>query len=327
MKSLHHFLQDNKTYLNTNFEGVLHIMDSIQKASIIISKKVRKAGLLNITGEAGATNVQGESQKKLDIIANDIFIEALTTSGYCCGIASEENDDILIIDSKNGQYLVCMDPLDGSSNIDVNVSIGTIFSIYKKLDENTPVTVDDFLQKGNKQLAAGYVLYGSSTMMVFTSGNGVNGFTYDSDKNDFYLSNPNMNSPKNGTIYSLNQGNFIEFPIGVQNYIHYCQEKDKESNRPYSLRYIGSLVADFHRNLQKGGIFIYPPTAKTPNGKLRLLYECNPMAFIAEQSGGKAFTHNQRILDIKPTEIHQRVSLFIGSSEMVNKALDFVKEY
>ncbi len=325
MKSFHDFLQENKTQLKSNFEGILHIMNSIQEASIIISKKVGKAGLLNITGEAGATNVQGESQKQLDVIANDVFIEAFTKSGYCCGIASEENDEIIIIDNKNAQYVLCMDPLDGSSNIDVNVSIGNIFSIYKKLDADKPVSTEDFLQEGNKQIAAGYVLYGSSTMMVFTCGNGVNAFTYDSDKNDFYLSNPNMKSPEKGAIYSLNQGNFIEFPKGVQNYIDYCQEKDKESNRPYSLRYIGSLVADFHRNLLKGGIFIYPPTAKAPNGKLRLLYECNPMAFIAEQSGGKAFSHKQRIMDIKPTEIHQRVSLFIGSSEMVNKALDFAK--
>ena len=325
MKSFHDFLQENKTQLKSNFEGILHIMNSIQEASIIISKKVGKAGLLNITGEAGATNVQGESQKQLDVIANDVFIEAFTKSGYCCGIASEENDEIIIIDNKNAQYVLCMDPLDGSSNIDVNVSIGTIFSIYKKLDADKPVSTEDFLQEGNKQIAAGYVLYGSSTMMVFTCGNGVNAFTYDSDKNDFYLSNPNMKSPEKGAIYSLNQGNFIEFPKGVQNYIDYCQEKDKESNRPYSLRYIGSLVADFHRTLLKGGIFIYPPTAKAPNGKLRLLYECNPMAFIAEQSGGKAFSHKQRIMDIKPTEIHQRVSLFIGSSEMVNKALDFAK--
>jgi fructose-1,6-bisphosphatase I len=218
-----------------------------------------------------------------------------------------------------------MDPLDGSSNIDVNVSIGTIFSIYRRVSTSGPGTVEDFLQKGTEQVAAGYIIYGSSTMLVYTTGNGVNGFTLDPSIGEFCLSHPNMKAPKSGEIYSINQGNFVHFPAPVKEYIKYCQDEDKATQRPYTLRYIGSLVADFHRNLIKGGIYIYPPTLKSPKGKLRLLYECNPLGFIAEQAGAKATDGAQRILDIQPTDIHQRVSLYIGSKDMVNKAEEFIR--
>jgi fructose-1,6-bisphosphatase I len=220
---------------------------------------------------------------------------------------------------------VLFDPLDGSSNIDVNVSIGTIFSIFRRLDDSKPVGIEDFLQPGNKQVAAGYVIYGSSTMLVYTTGNGVNGFTLDPSIGTFCLSHPNIRMPENGKIYSINEGNFNQMQEGVKNYIRYCQEDDKASSRPYSGRYIGSLVADFHRNLLKGGIYIYPGTQKAPEGKLRLLYECNPLAMIAEQAGGKASTGTQRILDIQPDKLHQRVPFFVGSKNMVEQAESFFK--
>jgi fructose-1,6-bisphosphatase I len=278
----------------------------------------------------GDTNVQGEDQKKLDVYANEQFISALKSGGECLAIASEENEDLVDVESavsKNAQYVVCMDPLDGSSNIDVNVSIGTIFSIYRRLpNQSGPTTVEDFLQKGTEQVAAGYVIYGSSTMLVYTTGKGVNGFTLDPSIGEFCLSHPDMKIPEGGKIYSINEGNYSHFPTGVKKYIKYCQEDAKEDKRPYSSRYIGSLVADFHRNLIKGGIYIYPSTLKSPNGKLRLLYECNPLAFIAEQAGGKASDGKNRIVDLQPTSLHQRVPLFIGSKEMVDLAEKFMDE-
>jgi fructose-1,6-bisphosphatase I len=305
------------------------LLRDIGIAAKVISREVNRAGLAEILGEAGKENVQGEDVKKLDVIANDLMIECLSRGGECCGIASEEDDGIIQISSEvseNAKYVVAMDPLDGSSNIDVNVSIGTIFCIYKRVTPvRTPVTLDDFFQKGSQMLAAGYVIYGSSTMLVYTTGNGVNGFTLDPSIGEFCLSHPDMKIPADGKIYSLNEGNICDFPQGVQDYIRWCQCADKESKRPYSARYIGSMVADFHRNLLKGGIFIYPPTAKAPNGKLRLLYECNPMAFIMEQAGGKATTSTQRILDIQPEALHQRVPIFIGSGNMVDKAVEFMK--
>ena len=304
------------------------LLRDIGIAAKVISREVNKAGLAEILGEAGHENVQGEDVKKLDVIANELMIDCLTRGGECCAIASEENDDIIQIDSpvsKNARYVVTMDPLDGSSNIDVNVSIGTIFCIYKRVTQmGTPATNEDFFQKGNKMLAAGYVIYGSSTMLVYTTGNGVNGFTLDPSIGEFCLSHPNMKIPKDGKIYSLNEGNRLEMPEGIKDYISWCQENDKATNRPYSARYIGSMVADIHRNLSKGGIFIYPPTAKVPNGKLRLLYECNPISFIIEQAGGKSTTHQERILDITPTDLHQRVPIFCGSVNMVDKALEFL---
>ena len=306
------------------------LLRDIGIASKIVNREVNKAGLVNILGEAGSTNTHGEDVKKLDVFANEQFIAALSSGGECCAIASEENEDVVIIEnevSKNAKYVVAMDPLDGSSNIDVNVSIGTIFSIYRRTSTSGPGTLEDFLQPGTKQVAAGYVIYGSSTMLVYTTGKGVNGFTLDPSIGEFCLSHPDLQTPEQGAIYSINEGNFIHFPEGVKKYIRYCQENDKQTSRPYSSRYIGSLVADFHRNLIKGGIFIYPPTAKAPKGKLRLLYECNPLAFIVEQAGGKASDGLRRILDLQPTSLHQRTSYFIGSTSMVATAEKLMLEY
>lgn len=306
------------------------LLRDIGIAAKVISREVNRAGLAEILGEAGHENIQGEDVKKLDVIANELMIDCLTRGGECCAIASEEDEDIVHIDSpvsKNANYIVTMDPLDGSSNIDVNVSIGTIFCIYKRVTPiGTPATKEDFFQPGNKMLAGGYVIYGSSTMLVYTTGNGVNGFTLDPSIGEFCLSHPNMKIPKDGKIYSVNEGNRLEMSEGVKEYISWCQQVDKETKRPYSARYIGSMVADIHRNLSKGGIFMYPPTAKVPNGKLRLLYECNPISFIIEQAGGKSTTGKERILDIKPSDLHQRVPIFCGSENMVNKALEFLNK-
>lgn len=301
------------------------LLSAIRLASKVVSQQINKAGLLNhILGAASSENIQGEQQQKLDIYANDQFIKALNKRQVICGIASEENDDYIELNN-DGKYIVSMDPLDGSSNIDVNVSVGTIFSIYERISPiGSPVTEADFLQKGSKQIAAGYVIYGSSTMLVYTTGNGVNGFTYDPGIGVFVLSHPTMTFPNTGKIYSMNEGNFFNCSEGIQNYIKFAQTIDKSTNRPYTSRYIGSLVADFHRNIIKGGIYIYPSTTSSPNGKLRLLYECNPMAFIAEQAGGSASNGKTRILDIQPTELHQRVPLFTGISSMVNKAESFL---
>jgi fructose-1,6-bisphosphatase I len=308
------------------------LLSHIGIASKIVNRSVNKAGLVDILGEMGTENVQGESQKKLDVFADQQFISALKASGECCGIASEENQDIIIFDTnlaKEGKYIVTIDPLDGSSNIDVNASIGTIFAIYRRLSPmGHQAALDDFLQEGARQVAAGYVIYGSSTMLVYTTGRGVNGFTLDPSIGEFCLSHANIQTPQNGIIYSINEGNYIKFPTGVKKYIKYCQESDKPTNRPYTSRYIGSLVADFHRNLLKGGIFLYPSTEGYPNGKLRLLYECNPMAFIAEQAGGKASDgRGNRILDIKPESLHQRIPIYVGSRQMVDKAEDLIMEF
>jgi len=301
-------------------------------AAKIVSREINKAGIIDILGEADNINVQGEEQQKLDVYANNQFISAIKSSGICAGIASEENDDIIILDdelSKNGRYVVCMDPLDGSSNIDVNVSIGTIFAIYRRITEpGTKVERKDFLQPGNKLAAAGYVLYGSSTILLYTTGLGTTSFTLDPSIGEFILTNEKLITPNDGKIYSINQGNFHSFPQGVKDYLIWSQETDKATNRPHSLRYIGSLVADFHRNLLKGGLFIYPKTEKNPNGKLRLLYECNPIAFLAEQAGGKATDgQGNRILDIQPKDIHQRVPLYVGSKDMVDKVEEFNGKY
>lgn len=301
------------------------ILSAIRLASKIVSQQVNKAGLLsNILGAAGQENIQGEQQQKLDVYANDQFIRALTKRKVICGIASEENDEFIPINNE-GSYIVAMDPLDGSSNIDVNVSIGTIFSIYKRISAvGTEVTEADFLQKGTTQVAAGYVIYGSSTMLVYTTGNGVNGFTYDPGMGVYVLSHPGMKTPAVGKIYSINEGNFYRSSKGVQEYIKYAQTIDEATNRPYTGRYIGSLVADFHRNLIKGGLYMYPSTTSAPEGKLRLLYECNPIAFIIEQAGGKASNGKMRIMEIEPTELHQRAAYFAGNSDMVEKVEEFI---
>lgn len=308
------------------------LLSHIGIASKIVNRAVNKAGLVDILGEVGTENIQGEVQKKLDVFADQQFINALKGSGECCGIASEENQDMILFDTnlaKEGKYIVTIDPLDGSSNIDVNASIGTIFAIYRRLSTmGHCASIEDFLQVGARQVAAGYVIYGSSTMLVYTTGRGVNGFTLDPSIGEFCLSHPNIQTPQNGIIYSINEGNYIKFPTGVKKYIKYCQENDKPTHRPYTSRYIGSLVADFHRNLLKGGIFLYPSTEAYPNGKLRLVYECNPIAFIAEQAGGKAIDgKGNRILDLKPESLHQRTPLYTGSRQMVDKAEQLIIEF
>lgn len=309
-----------------NFSCLLH---HIGVAAKKINREVNKAGLADILGHAGKSNIQGEEQQKLDVYANDVFMEELEASGECCGMASEENEDTTTFNKglcRDAKYIFCVDPLDGSSNIDVNVSVGTIFSIYKRKSPiGQPATLEDFLLKGSEMVAAGYIMYGSSTMLVYTSGNGVNGFTLDPSIGEFCLSHPNIKTPENGKIYSINEGNYEKFPVGVKKYIKYCQEKDSKSNRPYTSRYIGSLAADFHRNLLKGGIFLYPRTDTHPQGKLRLVYECNPIAFIAEQAGGTATNGEQRILDIQPQSIHDRTTLFVGSKNMMKKLGEFLK--
>lgn len=303
------------------------LLRDIGIAAKIVNREVNKAGLVDILGEMGTSNVQGEDQKKLDVFANEQFISALSSGGECCAVASEENEELIPISndvSKNAKYVVCIDPLDGSSNIDVNVSIGTIFSIYRRTTLSGHIQESDFMQKGTEQVAAGYVIFGSSTMMVYTTGHGVNGFTLDPSIGEFCLSHPNLKIPQKGNIYSINEGNYVHFPEGVKQYIKYCQVEDAATKRPYSSRYIGSLVADFHRNLLKGGIYIYPATAKSPKGKLRLLYECNPLAWIAEQAGGKASDGYRRIMDLQPTSLHQRTPFFVGSQEMVDMVEDYM---
>ena len=308
-----------------NFSCLLHHIGIAAKK---VNREVNKAGLVDILGRSGCENVQGEEQQKLDVYANEAFMEELQASGECCGIASEENEDVTTFHEglcRNAKYIVCMDPLDGSSNIDVNVSVGTIFSIYRRKSPiGEAAVLDDFLQKGSEMVAAGYIIYGSSTMLVYTVGRGVNGFTLDPSLGEFCLSHPNIKTPASGKIYSINEGNYEKFPVGIKKYIKYCQEKDAKTNRPYTSRYIGSLVADFHRNMLKGGVFMYPATDSHPNGKLRLLYECNPIAFIAEQAGGLAFSEEGRILDLQPEAIHQRVTFYAGAHDMVMKVKEFL---
>lgn len=331
MKTLIEFIHEKQYEIPYATGEFTRLLNDLTIAAKIVNREINKAGLADILGESGVSNVQGEAQKKLDVFADQHFIKALKNGGQCCAIVSEELDEPVIFDdpfSMKGKYVVAIDPLDGSSNIEVNVSVGTIFSVYRRIsDPGTRATAEDLLQPGRRQLAAGYIIYGSSTMLVYTSGNGVNGFTYDPSVGLFLLSHPDMKIPETGTMYSVNEANYIYFPEGVKKYINYCQEHDKSTNRPYSTRYIGSLVADFHRNMIRGGIYIYPGTAKNPDGKLRLLYECNPVGFIAEQAGGLATDGYNPILDIKPKSYHQRVPFFTGSSTMVEKAMEFMTLY
>lgn len=329
--TLGEFIIENQKDFKYATGELSRILSSIRLAAKIVQREVNKAGLAqHILGAVGNENVQGEQQQKLDVYANNVFLNALSNRGVVCGVASEENENFITFNSeeaKNGNYVVTMDPLDGSSNIDVNVSIGTIFSVYRRISPTgSSATLEDFLQSGTEQVAAGYVIYGSSTMLVYTTGNGVHGFTFDPSIGVFYLSHPNMATPKSGKIFSMNEGNFHKSPKGIREYIKFCQEIDPDTKRPYSARYIGSLVADFHRNLLKGGVYIYPQTVSAPNGKLRLLYECNPLAFLIEQAGGKASNGTKRIMEIKPTELHQRVPFIVGSVEMVDKVESFLVE-
>ena len=329
--TLHEFILTNQADFPFATGELSRLLNDIAVASKIVSRDVRKAGLVDhILGAQGNQNVQGEEQQKLDVVADNAFIKAFEQGGEVCGIASEENDDFVAFKSeqaKKGKYVVLFDPLDGSSNIDVNVSIGTIFSIYRRISTiGSEATLDDMLQPGTEQIAAGYVLYGSSTMLVYTTGKGVNGFTLDPSIGEFCLSHSNMKMPENGRLYAMNEGNIFECEKGLRKYINYCQSRENQTGMPYSGRYIGSLVADFHRNLIKGGIYIYPDVLSAPEGKLRLLYECNPLAFIAEQAGGLATTGRRRILEIKPEQLHQRVPYYVGSKLMVEKAMSLLVE-
>jgi fructose-1,6-bisphosphatase I len=306
-----------------------NLLRNIGLAAKRVNTEVNKAGLVDILGDAGTVNVQGEEVKKLDVYANDQFTRVLQHGISCAGIASEELDDFVAFDdakSVHSKYVCLFDPLDGSSNIDVNVSIGTIFSVYRRVTPNgTIATLEDYLQPGNQQVAAGYIVYGSSTMLVYATRRGVNGFTLDPSIGEWTLSHPNIKCPANGKIYSVNHGNFFQYDEKVRKYINGCQNKTKDNGGPYTQRYIGSMVSDVHRNLIKGGIFMYPGTTDKPKGKLRLLYECNPFAFIMEVAGGKATNGKERILDVQPTELHQRTPLFIGSKLMMEELESYLK--
>jgi fructose-1,6-bisphosphatase I len=294
------------------------LLRDIALASKVVNREVNKAGLIDIMGALGSQNTGGEDQQKLDVLANIRFTRALSKGGEACAIISEETESYVDLNN-SGKYVIAIDPLDGSSNIDVNVSIGTIFSIYRrKTPEGTPISEKDILQKGSEQVAAGYILYGSSTILVYTTGHGVNAFTYEPTLGEYFLSHPDLKMPEDGKMFSINEGAANTFPVSIQRYLDHCK---KDGN--YSARYIGSLVADFHRNMLKGGIYIYPATAKSPKGKLRLMYECNALAFIAEQAGGSASDGTRRIMDIEPTALHQRTPFIVGSKKMVEKAKSF----
>lgn len=315
--------QKDFPYASGELTGLLR---DIGVAAKIVNREVNKAGLVSILGVADSTNVSGDEVQKLDLYANEKLIECLKNSGECCGVASEENEDftpIPAVHGKDSKYVVVFDPLDGSSNIDVNVSVGTIFGIYRrKSPKEGPCAMEDFLQKGSDLVAAGYVLYGTSTLLVYTTGRGVNGFTLDPSIGEFCLSHRDIQIPARGRYYSVNQGYYLKFDVEMRRYIDHCSEMNLR------LRYIGSMVSDIHRTLFQGGIFLYPSTRKYPQGKLRLVYECNPLAFIVEQAGGKALSGSlERILDMQPEALHQRVTISIGSPEMVDEMKEFVQRY
>ncbi len=326
-QTLGEFIIKNQTSFKYSSGELSSLINSIRLAAKVVNHEVNKAGLVDIIGSTGEQNIQSEKQQKLDVYANEKFINTLINRNIVCGIASEEEETFISINSndKNNQnkYVVLIDPLDGSSNIDVNVSVGTIFSIYRRKSKiGAEVSIDDFLQSGRFQVAAGYIIYGTSTMLFYTTGKGVNGFTLNPAIGTFYHSHSNVQIPKNGNIYSINEGNYLQFPDYVKKYIKFCQEE--EDQRPFTSRYIGSLVSDFHRNMIKGGIFLYPQTAKNPNGKLRLLYECNPIAFICEQAGGLAINGEKNILDIEPKELHERTPFYCGSEKMIQQFQKFI---
>ncbi len=323
-----HILEGEKKHPEATGE-LSALLSDLTMAAKVISLEVNKAGLVDVLGFTGDKNVHGEQVKKLDIFSHEMMIHAMNHGGHLAVMASEEEEDIIHIPERHhrGKYVLLFDPLDGSSNIDANVSVGTIFSIYKRISpEGGPGTMEDCLQPGHKQVAAGYVVYGSSTIMVYTAGDGVHGFTLDPAFGEFLLSHPNIQTPKTANIYSLNEGNYKYWHKGLKKYIKYIQDADDRRGKPYSARYIGSMVADIHRNLLYGGIFIYPADRRSPNGKLRLLYECNPMAFIVEQAGGRAIDGKRRILDVKPKALHQRIPIYIGSESAVNMVERFLQE-
>jgi fructose-1,6-bisphosphatase I len=314
---LDRFIKNNQDQFAYASGELSQLLRDIALASKVVNREVNKAGLIDIMGAVGSQNTAGDDQQKLDVLANIRFTRALAKGGEVCALVSEEAESFVDLNNE-GKYVIAIDPLDGSSNIDVNVSIGTIFSVYRrKSPAGTPIQSYDVLQRGADQVAAGYVLYGSSTMLVYTTGHGVNGFTYEPTLGEYFLSHPNLQMPADGKIYSINEGSANSFPPAVKEYVQYCKDQK------YTARYIGSLVADFHRNMLKGGIYIYPSTAKDPHGKLRLMYECNALAFIAEQAGGKATNGTMRILDIEPLALHQRCAFYVGSKNMVDKAESF----
>lgn len=324
-----HIYEEERKYPEATGE-LSDLLHDLSLAAKVISLEVNKAGLVDILGFTGDENVHGEKVKKLDIYAHEMMIKAMDHGGHLCVMASEEEEDIIHIPQEFhiGKYVLLFDPLDGSSNIDANVSIGTIFSIYRRVTPgNVPGTMEDCLQQGLHQLAAGYVIYGSSTLFVYTAGNGVHGFTLDPSFGEFILSHPNIKTPKKSKIYSINEGNYLYWHQGLKKYIKWLQDEDKATSRPYSARYIGSMVADIHRNLLYGGIFMYPADSRNPNGKLRLMYECNPMAFLVEQAGGRASDGKQRILEVQPKSLHQRTPIYIGSEEDVMLVEKFLREY
>jgi fructose-1,6-bisphosphatase I len=323
-----HIIEEQRKYPEATGE-LSRLLHDLSLAAKVISLEVNKAGLADILGFTGDSNVHGEEVKKLDVFAHDMMVKAMDHGGHLCVMASEEQEDIIPIPKKFhiGKYVLLFDPLDGSSNIDANISIGTIFSIYRRVtSDGIPGTMEDCLQKGTEQVAAGYIVYGSSTILVYTAASGVHGFTLDPAFGEFILSHPNIQTPKKSKIYSINEGNYLYWHPGLKKYIKYLQEEDKATDRPYSSRYIGSMVADIHRNLLYGGIFMYPADSRNPCGKLRLMYECNPMAFIVEQAGGRATNGKQRMLDIIPEKLHQRVPIFIGSEEDVKMVEKFMAE-
>ena len=325
--TLGEFIIKNQASFKYSSGELSSLINSIRLAAKIVNHEVNKAGLVDIIGKTGGENIQFEKQQKLDVYANEKFIKTLINRNIVCGIASEEEDSFISINSndKNNQnkYVILIDPLDGSSNIDVNVSVGTIFSIYRRKSKiGSEVELNDFLQYGKDQVAAGYIIYGTSTMLVYSTGNGVNGFTLNPAIGTFYHSHSDLSIPENGNIYSINEGNYLQFPRFVKKYIKYCQEE--KNDRPYTSRYIGSLVSDFHRNMIKGGVFLYPETFKNKKGKLRLLYECNPIAFICTQAGGSATNGYKNILDIKPTSLHERTPFYCGSKKMVKDLQNFL---
>lgn len=323
-----HIIEGEKMHPEATGE-LSKLLSDLSLAAKVISLEVNKAGLVDILGFTGDSNVHGEQVKKLDIFAHDMLIRAMDHGGHLAIMASEEEEDIIHIPTqfKVGKYVLLFDPLDGSSNIDANISIGTIFSIYRRISpEGIPGTLQDCLQPGLKQIAAGYIVYGSSTIMVYSAGHGVHGFTLDPSFGEFLLSHENIKTPKKSKIYSINEGNYKYWHPGLKKYIKYLQEEDKASQRPYSSRYIGSMVADIHRNLLYGGIFMYPADSRSPKGKLRLMYECNPMAFILEGAGGRASNGKIRIMEIQPTSLHERTPIFIGSEEDVLMVEKFMRE-
>ena len=319
---LNQFVSENPALHGEDPKAMLAILKAVEKASTTVHHTINRAGLLDVLGAAGSENIQGEEVQKMDLFANDQFIEALKECGHIAAIASEEDDEIISLND-SGEYLFATDPLDGSSNIDVNISVGSIFSVFKRKEKGT-AKPDEFNRYGHEQILAGYVLYGTSTVLIYTCGNGVHSFTFDPKPEVFALVNADVRTPENGNIYSINEGNYNSLDKGIQEYVTYCKELKENGKRTHTARFMGSLVADFHRNMLKGGLFIYPATADAPKGKLRLLYECNPIAMIAEQAGGTATWGTERLLDIKAQDIHQRTPFFIGSKEMMKVAISFL---